>query len=290
MKNFSFNYYFFKEVINTNDKIKKINLNENPEKLNLALFSEKQSKGRGRGSNVWISSKGDLTSSFLFNRKFNVKELGQINLSIVFIVLMIFKAKYKNVDFKFKWPNDIFVNGKKIAGILIETNVVKKSILFILIGIGINFITSPKLKYSTTSISKFSSMLDPLSFFKLSEEMAKTLSDFDKIDFRKLSEIVSRSIFSSNGIVKVKQNRNIFLGKFIKIDELGTIVIEDLKGIKTFIWRNVMIFLTIDVGNSSVFFCFLKVQIINYIKLNKNEINKKMIIKIIESSKGIIIL
>ena len=76
-------------------------------------------------------------------------------------------------------------------------------------------------------------MLDPLSFFfKLSEEMAKTLSDFDKIDFRKLSEIVSRSIFSSNGIVKVKQNRNIFLGKFIKIDELGTIVIEDLKGIK----------------------------------------------------------
>ncbi len=233
MKNFSFNYYFFKEVINTNDKIKKINLNENPEKLNLALFSEKQSEGRGRGSNVWISSKGDLTSSFLFNRKFNVKELGQINLSIVFIVLKIFKAKYKNVDFKFKWPNDIFVNGKKIAGILIETNVVKNSILFILIGIGINFITSPKLKYSTTSISKFSSMLDPLSFFfKLSEEMANFLSDFEKIDFKKLSEIVSRSIFSSNGIVKVKQNRNIFLGKFIKIDELGTIVIEDLKGIK----------------------------------------------------------
>tara|TARA_B100000131_G_C18022695_1_gene575199 strand:- start:368 stop:1135 length:768 start_codon:yes stop_codon:yes gene_type:complete len=43
-----------------------------------------------------------------------------------------------------------------------------------------------------------------------------------------------------------------------------------------------MIFLTIDVGNSSVFFCFFKgSKIINYIKLNKNEINKKMIIKII---------
>ncbi len=52
MKNFSFNYYFFKEVINTNDKIKKINLNENPEKLNLALFSEKQSKGRGNSSEL----------------------------------------------------------------------------------------------------------------------------------------------------------------------------------------------------------------------------------------------
>ena len=43
-----------------------------------------------------------------------------------------------------------------------------------------------------------------------------------------------------------------------------------------------MIFLTIDVGNSSVFFCFFKgSKVINYIKLNKNEINKKMIIKII---------
>ena len=233
MKNFFFNYYFYKEIINTNDKIKKINLNENPKKSNLALFSEKQSKGRGRGSNVWISSKGDLTSSFLLNRKFNVTELGQINLSIVFIVLKILRTIYKNVDFKFKWPNDIFVNGKKIAGILIETNVVKNSILFIIIGIGINFISSPKLKYPATSISKFSSILDPLSFFfKLSEEMAKMLSDFNKIDFIKLSQIVSRSIFSSNGIVKIRQNRKIFIGEFVKIDELGTIIIEDFKGIK----------------------------------------------------------
>ena len=165
MKNFFFNYYFYKEVVNTNDKIKRINLNENPEKSNLALFSEKQSKGRGRGSNVWISSKGDFTSSFLLNKRFNIKELGQINLSIVFIVLKILRNIYNNVDFKFKWPNDIFVNGKKIAGILIETNVVRNSILYIVIGIGVNFISSPKLKYSTMSISNFSSMLDPLGFF-----------------------------------------------------------------------------------------------------------------------------
>ena len=233
MKNFFFNYYFYKEVVNTNDKIKRINLNENPEKSNLALFSEKQSKGRGRGSNVWISSKGDFTSSFLLNKRFNTKELGQINLSIVFIVLKILRNIYNNVDFKFKWPNDIFVNGKKIAGILIETNVVRNSILYIVIGIGVNFISSPKLKYSTMSISNFSSMLDPLGFFfKISEEMAKILSDFNKINFKKVSQVVSRRVFSPKGIVKVKQNRRIFLGEFIKIDEFGTIVIEDFKGIK----------------------------------------------------------
>ena len=57
MENFFFNYYFFKEVVNTNDKIRTINLNENPKKFNLALYSVEQSKGRGRGSNVWKSSK-----------------------------------------------------------------------------------------------------------------------------------------------------------------------------------------------------------------------------------------
>tara|TARA_Y100000589_G_scaffold275499_1_gene269629 strand:- start:3003 stop:3731 length:729 start_codon:yes stop_codon:yes gene_type:complete len=234
MENFFFNYYFFKEVVNTNDKIRTINLNENPKKFNLALYSVEQSKGRGRGSNVWKSSKGDFTSSFLLNRRFNTKELGQINLSIVFIILKTFKSLYKNVDFKFKWPNDIFVNKMKIAGILIETNIIKNNILYIIIGIGINFISAPKLnKSKTISISKFSSSIDPLGFFfKISDEIVKVFSEFNKIDFKEMSLNVSNSIFSSNGIVKIKQNKNIFSGHFVKIDELGSIIIKDFDGEK----------------------------------------------------------
>ena len=63
-------YHIYKTVRNTNETIKYINTNFNQNFSNLALFSQHQTHGRGRGENVWLSKKGDFTSSFLFNKKF----------------------------------------------------------------------------------------------------------------------------------------------------------------------------------------------------------------------------
>ena len=64
---------------------------------------------------------------------------------------MIEKFCEKNLSFK--WPNDLFVNNKKICGILQEL-VTSNSIQFLIIGIGVNIVSSPKIdvEHKTTNI------------------------------------------------------------------------------------------------------------------------------------------
>ena len=61
-------------------------------------------------------------------------------------------SKLINKNLTIKWPNDLLLNKKKICGILQETTTYNNS-LFMVLGIGINLIKSPKIiNYSTTNI------------------------------------------------------------------------------------------------------------------------------------------
>ena len=110
MDNGFFDLYFFKNIENSNDKIKEVfKKNDNPR---LALFCINQKKGRGRKGRVWKSKVGDLTCSILIKKKLDISEMGRINIIIVSIIINIFEDLGLN-KVKFKWPNDIFINKKK---------------------------------------------------------------------------------------------------------------------------------------------------------------------------------
>ena len=126
----------------------------------------KQIKGRGRINRKWISKKGDLTCSYLINKDFKINEIGKINIWFSIVLLSLLKRKFPKKKFKIKWPNDIYLNNKKLAGVLIETNIVKNKIKSLIIGLGVNFVSSPKnLDYKTISVSSFSKDVNPISFF-----------------------------------------------------------------------------------------------------------------------------
>ena len=165
MKDSMFDFYFFKTSLSTNNEVKK-NLSKFKEKKNIALFSLKQIKGRGRINRKWISKKGDLTCSYLINKDFKINEIGKINIWFSIVLLSLLKRKFPKKKFKIKWPNDIYLNNKKLAGVLIETNIVKNKIKSLIIGLGVNFVSSPKnLDYKTISVSSFSKDVNPINFF-----------------------------------------------------------------------------------------------------------------------------
>ena len=227
MKNF-FNYYFYKSLNNTNDEIKKLNKN-NSSKSNLAIFSLEQKNGRGRSGNLWKSSNGDLTCSFLVNEIFDIRNIGQINILVVYKLLRMLKELYPGFDFKFKWPNDIFLDNRKLGGILIETVITKKKILQIVFGIGINFISSPETKkYKAVCLTEFSDNSNALNFFlKFSLEFAKSLQNFNKNNFQLISNELTNKMKISKKLVKIKQNKKVLSGKFIGIDKLGFVLLKN---------------------------------------------------------------
>ena len=222
-----FDYYFYRSLENTNDKIKDLSVTEN-KKSNLALFSHEQKKGRGRKNRLWISEKGDLTCSFLIRKSIKIKDLGKINLFIVSIIMNILKnLGIKNIEFK--WPNDIFIKKKKVAGILIETTVNGGKINKFIIGIGINIVKKTfKQNIQNISLSELKINLDAINFFFL---ISKKLSDFttnmNKINYENLSQTLSKVFFKKTSIIKINLGKEFLNAKFKKIDSSGQLVLTN---------------------------------------------------------------
>ena len=142
--------YLFKSVTSTNDiAIKKI-------KKNISagiIIAQKQTKGRGRYGNKWISMNKNLfmTVFFKLNPNISIRKLTLTSCSIVRkSILNFFK-----INIKIKKPNDLLINRKKICGILQEI-IFYNNKKFAIIGIGININNSPNIiNYPTTYLNFF---------------------------------------------------------------------------------------------------------------------------------------
>lgn len=97
----------------------------------LTIFAEEQTAGRGRASNKWLSGCSDsiLCSVLLTHCKLNPELLS--------LTAAVAVAQAVGQSAKIKWPNDIILNGKKVAGILLESKACDYGTAYI-IGIGIN--------------------------------------------------------------------------------------------------------------------------------------------------------
>ena len=143
--------YIFNKVNSTNDiALRLINLG----KLNGAILTESQTKGRGQRGNKWISKKGNLFMTIFFeiDKKISIKKITSLN---ILVIKKIISKKVKQ-KIKTKLPNDILIDKKKVCGILQEIYF-KKNIKFLIVGIGINIINSPNvIKYHTTYLNNYS--------------------------------------------------------------------------------------------------------------------------------------
>jgi len=146
-----FKIHKFKKVTSTNDKA--INLIKKRKYENGCVFSTTQTKGRGTYGKKWISKKGNLFSTLFFQHKKEYPPFNEFSIINPVIVANIIKKFSMKQNINLKFPNDIFLNGKKVCGLLQEVITVKKK-KFLIIGIGLNLISNPIIKnyYEATNI------------------------------------------------------------------------------------------------------------------------------------------
>ena len=158
-------FYYLNEAGSSNEEIK-ILQEKNIDNSSIALYLNKQTQGKGRGANKWLSKEGDFTCSFLLNEEFEVQFLGQINVVITVAILLAIRDNLKLNDIKLKWPNDLYLYEKKLGGILLESKVQKNFANYIIAGVGLNIISSPKgLRYKTTKIIDYKATCDSKQLF-----------------------------------------------------------------------------------------------------------------------------
>jgi BirA family biotin operon repressor/biotin-[acetyl-CoA-carboxylase] ligase len=171
----------FKKVNSTNNTAIRIIKNSN---LKFGMVTaDTQLSGKGQYGKKWISHKGNLFVSFFH-------EIKNINISLSTLTkincLLVKKTieKYYKKKIVFKKPNDLLINKKKISGILQEIISVSGN-KFLIVGIGVNLIKSPKIKnYPTTNLSEL--INKPINKINFEDELkvifVKNLSRMYKIN------------------------------------------------------------------------------------------------------------
>jgi len=121
------------------------------------IFAEYQRRGRGRFDRRWHSPAGkNIICSVILRPSIDPKNISQISLLTAVAAAKTLRSTFGLPAF-IKWPNDVYVNGKKISGILVEMNAELDLVHYVVVGIGINVNSSrkdfpPSIRDLSTSI------------------------------------------------------------------------------------------------------------------------------------------
>ena len=206
----------------------------NPDNNGLSVFTEEQTKGRGRASNKWLSPASD---SLLISVALTVCTLKP---ELISLVCAVAAAEAIGDEARIKWPNDIIINGKKAAGILLEWKNFKTHTAYI-IGIGINCHQKKKdfpaeLRKTATSLDiESGSFTDRINLAKrLLSSLEHWLETADKHPKKVIDKWQQLSI-QLHHRVSLIHNRKKFAGNCIGIDpEKGLIVQLDSGSVRFF--------------------------------------------------------
>ena len=146
-----FKIFKFQEVTSTNEIA--INLIKKKRIISGYVYANTQTNGKGTHGKKWISIKGNLFGSIFFPLKNNYPPFSEFSIINSILISDVIKHFCGGKNISLKFPNDVFLNGKKVCGILQELVTINNK-KFLIIGVGINIISSPDIneKYKTTNI------------------------------------------------------------------------------------------------------------------------------------------
>jgi BirA family biotin operon repressor/biotin-[acetyl-CoA-carboxylase] ligase len=126
----------FQNTTSTNDVVEK--LARDGVKEGAVVFAESQSKGRGRLGRKWISPpQRGLWFSVLLRPDLRPQETTQLMVASATALVRAIRST-TGLQSQIKWPNDILIGGKKVAGILTELNAELDQVKYVILGIGVN--------------------------------------------------------------------------------------------------------------------------------------------------------
>ncbi|MGD2094381.1 MAG: biotin--[acetyl-CoA-carboxylase] ligase [Phycisphaerales bacterium] len=204
----------------------------------LVIFAEEQTAGRGRANNKWHSKRSEsiLCSIVLIGGKLNAELL---SLTCAVAVAEAIGESTKGWA-QIKWPNDILLNDKKVAGILLESQIDGGNNVYI-VGIGINCHQTkdsfpPELKPIATSIDiESGSFTDRIS---LAKRLLTSVENWLEEASRKSEKVIDqwRNLSIQLGHrVKLLYDGKEFAGNCIGIDpEQGLVLQLDTGGVRIF--------------------------------------------------------
>ena len=223
--------HFFDSIESTN-----LFLSNRPftNKVQLCLARE-QTQGKGQYGRQWESQKD---SSILFSIRRNFPQECDLNGLSLVVGLAIVKVLEKEClveGFKIKWPNDIYFEGKKFAGVLLESQIQSKN-QSVVIGVGINYALDQSMTFEIpwTDLAKITKTLPDIKLLTaeiinnilvMSEHFGVFGFDDFQLDWERYDMLKGKR-------VKVTGIEESFEGEVFGVSPQGALIIFTKNGVK----------------------------------------------------------
>jgi BirA family transcriptional regulator, biotin operon repressor / biotin---[acetyl-CoA-carboxylase] ligase len=204
------------------------------------IITDNQTSGKGQRGNTWESlANQNLTFSVLMKPSFlPVSEQFLLNMAVSLGILDYLKSIQNG--FLIKWPNDMYYQNSKTAGILIQNSVKESRIENSIVGIGLNVNQTSFKTVNATSLSLITGKTYSL------ETVLEALSlclEWRYIQLKKGNVSVLKSDYLNNllgfGEERLYKSVNIFNGRIIGVTDTGLLQMETQSGLKNFNFKEV---------------------------------------------------
>jgi BirA family transcriptional regulator, biotin operon repressor / biotin---[acetyl-CoA-carboxylase] ligase len=220
---------FSDSIGSTNDEAKR--LARDGAAAGTLVWALAQTAGRGRRGRGWVSPPGNLYTSLVMRPNCPPDRAAQLGFVAAVAVGNALTELLPRLDgLSYKWPNDVLLNGGKVAGILLESEMTGLDQLsFLVVGVGINLLTAPRnTEFPATSIAAESLgeiapavMLEAfLRHFQFCDQRWRE-DGFAPVRAAWLAAAACRG-----EAIRVRLETATLYGRFIDIDEQGALLLD----------------------------------------------------------------
>ncbi len=189
---------------------------------NTIYLTDSQTHGRGRQGHTFYSPTGGIFFSIVFNG-----ELSQIPVTVITCSSIVKILESHGFEPSIKWVNDIYVNGRKVCGILCERIIGEKTATVIGVGINYSVDTFPK-DISQKAASLFKDLNGIEEFSK--ELIVSVYQNITRGDVNQLKEYYKSHMGTIGKNISFKTGNELITGKVTGIGQNEELLIEDLNG------------------------------------------------------------
>lgn len=192
------------------------------------LIADRQNAGRGRQGRVWQDAEGNFLGSTVVALR---PHDPPAHCLAFFAGLLVYKTVAHMIDdaasLQLKWPNDVLLNGAKLAGILLE-----RESDAVVIGIGVNLAFAPTIAdRKTTSLAAVGHNISRDSFAaRLSEQLPLLLSEYRLHGFAGIREEWIKCAHPIGTSLRVQEGDTLLLGSFDGLDKDGALMLRLANG------------------------------------------------------------
>jgi BirA family biotin operon repressor/biotin-[acetyl-CoA-carboxylase] ligase len=226
-------YIFRENLPSTNSYAVKLLKNDKVEEGSV-VYTNFQSEGKGHGTNSWESEEGKNLLFSIILYPTSLKPTDQFIISkIISLGICDFLRPFTS-KVSIKWPNDVYVNNDKIAGILIESAIIRDEMEYVIAGIGLNL--NQKIftgnAPNPVSLSKITGneYNTGQSLKVLVAHIDKRYQEFLLKKRREINSEYLNNLYRFGKWFEFSDSNGLYEGKIIGIDPSGRLRIEDHRG------------------------------------------------------------